>query len=257
MGSLVLGYSNLIDFSTLSGGSWNGSYPLANLKNRYLSQKARSTNALTSSTVIDIDLGAAQSIGVVALIAHNLSAGTATVRVQGSSSATQSPSLYDSAAQAAYAGADYAITFPPVAARYWRISIADTANAAGYVQLGRVFIGPRFKPTWGASFGAAVSVGSNSVMTQASGGDKFPRKRKTWRAWKVDCNFLSDAEAYGTLLGILRSHDITDEFYFFFDDGDTLYRGDRHVLCSVRQLPPIAHPYVDLNSVSLELEELI
>lgn len=256
-GGAVLGHTNRIDAATLSGGSWNASYPLANLKTRYLQQKARSSNALIGSTVINLDLGAARSIGVVALIAHNLTADSATVRIQGADNTGQSPTLYDSDALPVYQGTDYALTFPEASARYWRISMADTGNAAGYVTLGRLFIGSRFKPTWGASFGSAIGIGSNSVMTQASGGNKFARKRATWRTWKLDFNYLSDAESYGALLAILRAHDITDEFYAIIDATDTLYRGERHMLCSVKQLPAMAHPYVDINSVGLELEELV
>ena len=256
-GGAVLGHTNRIDAASLSGGSWNASYPLANLKTRYLQQKARSSNALTGSTVINLDLGAARSIGVVALIAHNLTADNATVRIQGANNAGQSPTLYDSEALPVYQGTDYALTFPEASARYWRISMADTGNTAGYVTLGRIFIGSRFKPTWGASFGSAIGIGSNSVVKQASGGNKFARKRATWRTWKMDFNYLSDAEGYGALLAILRAHDITEEFYVIIDAADTLYRGERHMLCSVKQLPAMAHPYVDLNSIGLELEELV
>jgi hypothetical protein len=59
--AVVLGYFNQTDDSTLAGGSWSVSYPITNLQNRYLLQKARTSNALATSSVITIDMGSAQT----------------------------------------------------------------------------------------------------------------------------------------------------------------------------------------------------
>ena len=54
----VIGYGNLIDAATLAG-TWTNT---ANLKNRYLAQKA----SAGAGAYLDINLGSAQSIGLVA-----------------------------------------------------------------------------------------------------------------------------------------------------------------------------------------------
>ena len=254
--ALVLGYSNQIDTAGLSGGSWHASYPLTNLQNRYLSQKARTVNALAASSVINLDLGSAQSVGVVALVAHNLT-GSATVRIQGSSAADQSVALYDSTALPAYTGTDYAMSFPAVSARYWRISISDTGNPAGYVQLGRVFIGWRFSPANNIDWNPKLAVESKTAVMESLGGPEYFDERPTRRLFTGQWSWLSDPEAYNFLLAIQRSHDVSREVYLIADDADTSYRGTTNFLARFRQLSPIEWPYLNSHSCGVELGELL
>lgn len=254
----VVGYSNQIDAASLSGGSWNASYPLINLQNRYLAQKARSSDATTGSTVIDIDLGSAQSIGLVALVAHNLSA-AATVRIQGSSSASQTPSLYDSTAEILYTGGtDYAKTFTSVSARYWRISINDTGNAAGYVEFGRLFIGPRFRPaTTNIDWGESLAIQSRSNVQEAISGHEFFEQRPSRRVWTAKWSWLTDSEAYSSLHTIMAATDIHREVYLIAEDTDTGYRAQRNFLGRFRQLNPIEYPYLSTHACGVEIAELL
>jgi len=254
----VVGYSNQIDAASLSGGSWNASYPLTNLKNRYLAQRARSTNATTGATVIDIDLGSAQSIGLVALVAHNLSA-AATVRIQGSSSASQTPSLYDSTAETIYTGGtDYAKTFTAVSARYWRISINDTGNTAGYVEIGRIFIGLRFKPaTTNIDWGESLGIQSRSNVQESISGHEFFEQRPSRRVWTAKWSWLTDSEALISLHTIMDAMDVYYEVYLIADDTDTSYRAQRNFLGRFRQLSPIEYPYLSVHACGVEISELL
>lgn len=252
----VLGYSNQIDTATLSGGSWNASYPLTNLQNRYLSQKARTANALSASSVINLDLASAQSIGVVALISHNFSA-AATVRIQGSSAADQSVALYDSTAETIYSGTDYAKSFTAVSARYWRISISDTGNSSGYVQLGRVFIGWRFSPTNNIDWNPTLAVESKTAILESLGGPEYFDERPNRRLFTGQWSWLSDPEAYNVLLAIQRSHDVSREIYLIQDDTDINYRGTTNFLARFRQLSPVEWPYLGQHTCGVELGELV
>lgn len=252
----ILGYSNQIDTAGLSGGSWHASYPLTNLQTRNLGEKARTTNALAASSVLNLDLGSAQTIGVVALVAHNLSA-AATVRIQGSSAADQSVALYDSTALV-YSGSDYAMALPtPVAARYWRISISDTSNPAGYVQMGRVFCGWAFKPTNPIDWNPALGVDSKTVVMEALDGTEYFDERPNHRVFQGQWSWLSDPEAYSFLIAIQRSHDVSREIYLIADDTDLNYRGTRNFLARFRQLSPIEWPYLNAHSCGIELGELL
>lgn len=253
----VIGHSNQIDLATLSGGTWNAAYPLASLKTRYLAQKARTSNALAASSVIDLDLLSAQAIGVVALVAHNLTS-AATVRIQGSSAASQTPVLYDSTAQTIYTGGpDYAKSFTPVSARYWRISIVDTANPAGYIALGRVFIGPAFAPAAGLAWGPGLAVESKTNVAEALGGMEFFDTRPNRRVWTGELAWLSDAEAWALWHPIQRAMDVYNEVYLIEDTADTAYRAQRNFLGRLRQLSPIQWPYVNQHACGVEIAELL
>ena len=87
MQRLELGFLEIATVCTfldapVSGGSWNASYPLTNIKTRYLYQRARSTDDLATSSTMVIDTGENQTIGVVGLVRHNIST-NGTVRIRG------------------------------------------------------------------------------------------------------------------------------------------------------------------------------
>lgn len=73
MANLILAWNNRTDSSTLSGGSWQATLPLANIQNRQIQRVARTTNATTAATQFIVDCGQARTIGVLGLVAHNIS----------------------------------------------------------------------------------------------------------------------------------------------------------------------------------------
>lgn len=252
----VLGYANQIEAASLSGGYWLGGYPLSNLQNRYLHLKARTINATTLSTVIAIDLGAAQPVGVLALINHNLTA-AATVRIQGADNSGQSPTLYDSTALTIYEGQDYAIAFPSTAARYWRVSIEDTGNPAGYVELGRVFFGPAFEPEINLDWGPGIGVQSSTGVLASLGGPEYFSERANRRTWRGQWSWLTASEAYNELLPLLRALDVSGEVYLLEDADDPDYLGQRGFLGRMRTLNPIEWPYLNARTHAVEISELL
>lgn len=252
----VIGYANQTDISTLSGGSWNASYPLTNLQNRYLTQKARSNNALAASTVINVDLGQVQRIGVIALVSHNLSA-TATVRIQASSSGTMTPLLYDSNAVTVYSHTDYATSFTVTEARYWRITISDTANVNGYVEIGRLFLGWKFAPTNNIDWSPTLSVESKTGVTESLGGPEYFEDRPNRRVWQGKWSWLDDNEAYRVFLVMQRKTDVSGEVYLIENDSDTTYRDLRWFLGRFRSLSPIEWPYLNQHSAGVEIGEIL
>lgn len=236
----VIGYGNLIDTATLSGTVTNS----ANIKTRYLAQKA----SAGAGAYLDIDLGTAANIGVVAVVAHTQTSGT--IRVQGGSSAG-SGSAYDSTALPIYSGSDYAITFTPASARYWRITFSAAST------FGRVFIGTRFRPAatnmdWNPSF----SRETRSVIGEALSGMEFGDKRSSRRVWRGAFSWLTPAEAdeFDTLQ---EAADITDEVYWIEEETDATYRGKRWFLGRFRQLSAIEYPYLNMHKVGVEIGELL
>ena len=228
----VIGYSNKIDSATLSGWTNN-----SNLKTRYLAQKA------TASGALDIDLGSAQAIGLVALVSTS---GVSSMNVTAGSSAGGS-NLY-SGTVSAYGGPDIATTFASVTARYWRIT------ASGSV--GRVFLGPRFAPTWGTDWSPSIQVESRTAISEALSGPEYFDTRPNRRVWRGHFSFLSPAEGY-TWLGIQQALDVSGEVYVVEDDDDTTYRGQRNFCGRLRTLDAVEWPYQNHRAVGVEISELL
>jgi hypothetical protein len=257
----VVGYSNQIDSCTLSGGSWNASYPLNNLKTRYLNQKARSSNALTSSTQVVIDRGSAVAVNVVAIVNHNLTANSATVQVQASSVSNFASIIYDTGALTVYGIADdFSVAIPATTARYWKVSIADTGNSAGYVEIGRVFIGPSIPQFTYVDWGASIGVETDTQVVKTLGGPEFFDSGPRRLVWRGKFSYIDDNTAYATILAHMRRYylDTSHEIYFIEDDTDlTTNRKVRNFLGRMRVLNPIEWPYHDSHSIAVEISELL
>jgi hypothetical protein len=267
MKNIIIGYNNLIDAAALSGGSWNASLPLSNLQDRaasasapiYLSKVARSTNDDAASTLINIDLGSAKSVQAFGAIATNISASGATYRLRLGNDNTFAVTLYDSGTVAADAmtpdlirGLDSAVTV-----RYGRLEITDTSNASGYVQIGRLFIGPALAPADNYSKGAELGYKSNSGVARSLGGVRHYDARQGERLFSFALDWLTEAEAHNQALELQRICDIVGEVLLIRDPEDTTYNQRRHFLGTLQQLSPIKNPYLTLHQAGFEVLEII
>lgn len=236
----ILGYTNQIDNATLGGTFTN----VTNLQTRYLSQKA---TAVTSG-VIDIDLKSAKTIGVVALVAHLTSAKT--VHIQAGTTAGDS-SAYDSGVLTAYVGADFAHTFTPVSARYWRITVTGPS-----ISIGRVFIGPSFRPDANFDWGVSLQIESRTNVVESLSGVEYFDKKPNRRVARGHFTWLSHAEAH-LWLNIQRTLDVSNEVYWIEEETDTTYRAMRWFLGRLRTLDAVEYPYFQNHGVGFEISELI
>lgn len=253
--AFILGYANQVDDAPVSGGSWSSSYPLTNIKTRYLFQRARSTDALASSSTMVIDTGENQTIGVVALVRHNIST-NGTVRIRGYEFSNLTGLAYDSGAVTVYAGDDFAHAFTPTAARYWQIVISDTGNADAYIEIGRVFIGWRFEPEVCVDWGLNIGVESQTTVMQSLAGPEYFDSRPNRRIVSGQWSWLTQAEAHGVYLQIQRQQDIEKEVFAMMDP-DTSYPDQVWFLGRFRTLNAIEWPYLDRHSVGFEISEIL
>jgi len=251
----VLGYANQVDDAPVSGGSWETAYPLTNIKTRYLYQRARSTDDLATSSTIIIDTGENQNIGVVALIRTNLTT-NATVRIQGYSNAGLTTLTYDSTALPVYEGGEWAHHFTPTAARYFKVTISNPGNPDGYIELGRVFIGWRFMPEVCTDWGLNINVESKTAVLEALAGPEYFDSRPNRRIVTGQWSWLTQAEAHGVYLSILREQDIEKEVYLMMDT-ETDYKDQVWFLGRFRSLSAIEWPYVDRHSAGFEIGEVL
>lgn len=237
--STTLGYSNLIDSATLYGGSVTN---VNNVKTRYLAQKATAS----ANSYIDVDLGSAKSVGLIALCAGTI---TGTVTIIAGTAAGGS-TLYSSGTLTVYSGTDFAHTFANVTARYWRILIW----AGGTI--GRVFIGPRFKPAVPIDWNPTLAIESRTGISEALAGPEYFDVRPNRRLWQGKFSWMTEAEAM-TWIAVQRSIDVAGEVYLIYDDLDVTYRGTRNFLGRLRTLNAIEYPYVNQYGVGLEISELL
>ncbi|MYM37267.1 hypothetical protein GTP38_23350 [Duganella sp. FT94W] len=283
----MLAFPNRIDQSSLSGGSWVGTLPLANLKNRLLGKVARSTGLALASTRFDIDLGAARVSRVFQLVRHNLSMG-ARYRLRGSRVADFSTTVYDSGAAFSdvwpevypfgtleweddswwsrrYAAEEIdgytptlTVVMPAnVLAQYWRVEIDDASNPAGYAQIGRVFIGPAWQPTINIIYGASVKWVARSEVQEARSGAEYFDRRVPYRESAFTLSHMEQDEAFSQAFELQRRAGIDMEVVWIHDPDDTVHAIRRQYLGRMRELSAIEYPEFNLNSAAFVHKEII
>ena len=287
MANCMIGFPNRTDASTLSGGAWVATLPLSNLKVRTLGRVARSVDLSLSSTQFDIDLGSSKNIGLVGVVNHNFSF-TASYRLRGSNVSDFSTIVFDSGVgfsdvwQIVYPFGTleweddnwwsgkytpdeidgYTPTLPIVLpsaklARYWRLEISDATNPAGYVQLGRLFIGPVWQPEVNMSYGASLGLETDTGVQKARSGAEYFDRRMPYRVQKFSLDWMSQDEAFSRAFEMQRRAGIDQEIFWIHDPDDTTHALRRQFLARLRALSAIEFPYFDINKSGFEVKELI
>lgn len=279
LNSILIGWPNRALSATLSGGSWT---TLANLNNSDYWRIARSTNASTSSTVINIDIGSIQALRAIALAAHNLSA-SASWRIKLGSTAGGND-IYDSGNQAVwamafdaeyswedqfwwegYTGSDDYTGSPHLAcwplpnwysARYARIEITDTDNAAGYVQIGKLFVGGGFQPALGAGYGGLSEswIDSSEMITSAAGDESFISRRRLRQA-QFQLDHLTASAEFQSLYEMQRRQGLSGEVLFLPEPTSIAECQRRGFIGRLSELSAIEHPYYRHRSLALRIKE--
>lgn len=285
MANCFIGYNNLISLATLSGGSWAGTLPLANLKDRILSKPARSTNDDATSTKFTIALDAPRPVRVIALCRHNMSVG-GLVRFRAYSDAGLTALEYDSdwleAWPAVYQSIDLEweadnfwtgvpteddldgyswnyVHIPPqlIYQQYWTVEIDDTSNPDGYIEIGRVFIANGWQPIYNMNVGASIGYNSRSTVSEAQDGTEYFDERTAYRVANFSLSAIDVDEAMGQAFDIMRRVDISREVLFVYNPDDTVNLLRRTFLGRLRELSPIEQPYSHLYSTSFTIKELL
>ena len=270
---------------TFTGGSWSSALPLTNLLLPDLGSVARSSNALAASTTFDIDLKAIRQLRLFAIPDHNLSF-AATIQVQIDTEPTFSTPFYDSGAMEvwpryypvgsisptheSYAdgkltleaavglrpGWWYAFPPPTMQGRYIRVTIVDTANSAGYVQLNRFICAPVWQPAVNMSLGAQTSLVTTTEQSQALGGAVWFDRRTSRRSTRLTLESMTPEAAMVWAGEMQRILGIDGELFFVFDPDDTdLLKKQRSYLATLQQLNPIEYPYATATRTAFDLIE--
>jgi hypothetical protein len=285
MKNCMLGFPNRTDASVLSGGSWAATLPLSNLQSRLIGKVARSANTAPASTKFDVDLGAGTKIQAVCLRNHNISL-AGTYRVTASTSSSFAALSYDSGwldvwpvvypwgtleweddnfwtgkytveqTQGYTVELDHLLPTTKVA-RYWRVEISDTTNSDGYVQLGRLFIGPVWQPKINMSYGASVAWETKTGVQESIGGAEYFQPRTPYRVSKFSLNWMDQDEAFSQAFELMRRAGIDQEVLFIHDPDDTVHALRRRFLARLRTLSAIDYPYLNINSAAFEVKELL
>lgn len=285
MANAILAYGNTIDGATLSGGSWEASLPLTNLQDRRLGKMARSSSQAAVHTTFDIDLQSTRLMRVFALVGHNCTV-AATRRFQFSTVADFSSVVLDTGwvdvwpevypfgtlpwghpsfwtgrySEEDIAGYNASMVYifdQSTNARYVRVEISDEANAAGYVQIARAFIGDGWQPTRNMQYGASMAWLDRTLIQEARSGAEYFDAPPKARLARFDLPAMEEDEAMSSAFEIQRIAGTSAEVFFIWDPDDTVHALRRQFLGRLRAVNPITNPGPDRWTAPWEVKELL
>lgn len=286
MANIFLAWQNRADEGTLSGGSWLSTLPLVNLQNRQVQKVARSSNATTAATRFDLDLGAAKSVSVVALVVHNIGV-SGKVRITGASNSGFTSPEYQSAwidvwpagmipqelleweddnfwlgtlsaeARAGYQSPFIHILPSTLALRHWRVEVDDTTNTAGYIHIGRLFIAQGWRPTVNYAYGAGLGYDDPTPVDTSLSGAEFFDQRSKYRVMSFRLEYISGTEAYSYALQLQRLAGISGEVLVVPDSDEAVLQPVRSFVGRLRQIGQVAQPKPTAYTVNFEIKELL
>lgn len=276
------------DIGTYSQGGWVGGLPLTNLVDADVKRVARSTGVTTAETRFRVDLGTAEPVYIsdFVLLGHNASI-FATVRFVVTDDATDANpaarSLDTGALQIweptvlpgarpwglwPWGGVDPSV-YPSGTAffhrsgqaglgRYLWCYITDTANTAGYVEIGRFIAGAAWSPQVNASYGASIRWVDPSEAKRTRGGRRIVTARPRFRQFELTLGRLSQDEAFGVAFEIDRQLGKGGNFYLVMDPEEPGgFRYPRSIYAALVDSAPIAIPRWNAWSWQITAEELI
>jgi hypothetical protein len=288
MANITLGHPNLFDQGNLSGGIWTAGLPLAHLQFRQLGRVARTEDATLEATQFVVDFLSRKTFRVLALVNHSISFAGRWI-VEASDDIEFDTIIYTATmdAWASLAGARWVASelswrsnnfwrgtvskedaegLTPIAfhiapadiqARYLRIRIIDTTNADGYVQIGRVFVGPAWTPTVNYSYGGSLAYEDPTTVDTSLGGAEYFDERSPYRVMRFTLGFLDEkTEGFAKALDIVRRAGISGEILVIPDPDDKDNGQRRNFMGRLRQLSPLEQAMFQLNSMAFEIKEL-
>lgn len=252
-----------------SGGAWSAGNPLTNLSDRRLQKPARSTNVLAASTQFEVDLQTARDIRVLAIYVINATA-AATVRFRGSNVAhTFGSPVYDSTATLILPagrtaeqlqGLNVWQVFAPATvqtARYWLVEIVDTANPAGFVDVGRAIIADGWQPSINMAWGTKLGLETDTERDDTDGSTAVFNIKPVRRTIQFDIADLPTDEALTNAFDMMRIASTSGQIHFVFDPTDTTHMHRRNFLLTLRRLNALEYVNYGSNTVAFEgVEEL-
>lgn len=212
------GFPRVTSSFTLSGGSWQAVYPVTQLGVLPLSYVARSFDATTGSTTMLAAAVSAVTVGVVALVGHNMSqAATIRLRCWSDNFVTL---VFDSGVENVWP-ASYTVAEVNGAIATWfrrttavgssglsvaaiQIDITDTSNAAGYVQAGFLEIAAAYDVVYNFAFGSQYGFMWRSIVAEAVGGAEYVDPRDHPRLFKGNFEFSPRSESLGKFYEMQR-----------------------------------------------------
>lgn len=218
-----------IDAAGVTASSEEGLLTVDHVQTSRPDQVWRATGA--TAEYIAWDFGEDVVVEALALVAHNLSTdATLRLRLATSEAGVTAAPGFDSGVVSAWPSSgkpddpDWQSYFSLVLAanntgyRYGRVDIADPTNADGYVQVGRLFVGPAFVPTVNVDLNPSLGLVSPDEAGRSAFGHAYGDNRgPAARVMSLPMSAIDEDEMGDELFELQRYCGLAKDFGFCLD----------------------------------------
>lgn len=142
------------------------------------------------------------------------------------------------------------------AARYWRVNIADTTNAAGYVDVARLVVAGGYQPTINMAPGASISLESETTRTVSDGGAAIYDTRPMRRVARFSVMNLPTSEAFTEAWRVQKHLGASTQcFVSLSPEASHAERVEQAFLATIRELSAIEYREAAFGNLSLAVVE--
>lgn len=282
--SMLIAFRNYVDDGSLSGGAWTAGLPRANLATRQPSMLARTNSVVADDTQVTLDIGEARPVAFVGLLRHNLSqSGQWRITVSDDPSfATlkhdsgmvdiwpaitpfgiglwgefQWGGKLDPLLVGTYGIDGFHVLPASVRGRYVRIELSDTANAAGYLEAGRLVVAPAWQPSVNLQYGWSIEQVDDSRSVKSRGGQTYVDQRPKYRRLTFTLDHLEADEMFGNAYELERLKGKGGDVLVVLDPEDSKHRHRHSVYGLLAQTTPVSNAYAGRFAKEFVVEELI
>jgi hypothetical protein len=140
-------------------------------------------------------------------------------------------------------------------ARYARVSLVDTGNSDGYVEIGRLVLAGGWEPTINFTYGATLGFETSTSEEETDGGAIIVRQRANRRVALLDFPDLPHDEALANALDMQARLGRYGQFFAVLDPDDATNLHRQSFLCRLKGLSALRTPYYTRRGVPLALVE--
>jgi len=144
-----------------------------------------------------------------------------------------------------------------VSASRWKVEIKDSGNVAGFIQIGRMFIGPAWQPERDAEVGLSMGWETNTLQQKAISGTKYYQRRKPYRVTNFQLSVMGEDEYMSRAFEIDKMAGIDKEVLYIYSAIDSIHAIRRRYLGTIRQLTPIECFAVGYGRKAYTIEEIL
>jgi len=256
---MLLGWINRADAALLTTDSELATLPASCVQQAHVSKQWRTVAAVKSAYLL-FDMGSAVACQLLGVIGANLTA-SATVRLRASTSDPTATGglLLDTGTLSSTAKTGYGASyhdFADTTARYWRLDLAD-ATVSDNLQIGRVFLGPRWAPSINQEFGWSVQIRDNSLVDRAYAGQRYTNTKPQQRTLQFSLGFMDEAEMYTNAFALARAAGRVGDVLAVHNTLGGAYISEQSVWGSIADSQPLVHESYGIFRNKFMIEETL